>query len=185
MPAIKTSREQIIRDAIHLFKVRGYFGTSMTDVAQACGLIKGSLYHHFASKEALGLECLKYIHEYFARQVFSIAYLPDMADGEKLKRFTDEVENYFLDSEGGCLLGNLILQASGEMPEFKAEIESYFDDWEAALTAILQATFGKAQARQTAQEIIASTQGCIMMMRLYEKSATFKTMNNKVRRLLG
>jgi len=185
MPEIKTSREQIIKDAIHLFKVRGYFGTSMADVAQSCGLIKGSLYHHFRSKEELALDCLKHIHDYFSRQVFSIANLPDMSDARKLSHFTDEVESYFLKSEGGCLLGNLILQASGDMPEFKAEIESYFNDWEAALAAILQASFGKAQARQTAREIIASTQGCIMMMRLYEKSDTFKNMNRKVRRLLG
>ncbi len=185
MPIIKTSREQIIKDAIYLFKVRGYFGTSMSDVAQSCGLIKGSLYHHFGSKEALGLECLKYIHEYFALTVFSIAHLPNLSGSEKLIRFTDEVESYFLESEGGCLLGNLILQASGDMPEFKAEIESYFNDWEAALTAILIASFGKAQATQTAREIIASTQGCIMMMRLYERTATFKNMNNKVRQLLA
>lgn len=185
MPAIKTCKEQIIKDAIHLFKVRGYFGTSMSDVAKSCGLLKGSLYHHFASKEALALECMKYIHEYFALNIFSIAGLPDCSDSEKLVRFTDGVETYFLGSEGGCLLGNLIIQASGEMPEFKAEIESYFNDWEAALTAILLTSFGKAQAKRTAREIIASTQGCIMMMRLYEKSETFKNMNNKVRQLLA
>lgn len=185
MPIIKTSREQIIKDAIHLFKVHGYFDTTMSDIAQSCGLIKGSIYHYFKSKEELGIECLKYIHEYFVMNVFSIAYLPNYPDSEKLVRFTDRIEKYFLESEGGCLLGNLILQSSNDLPAFKAEIESYFSDWEAALTAILLARFGKSLAEETSREIVASTQGCIMMMRLYEKSATFKNMNNKIRRLLA
>ncbi len=185
MPIIKTSREQIIKDAIHLFKVHGYFDTTMSDIAQSCGLIKGSIYHHFKSKEELGLECLKYIHEYFALNIFSTAYLPNYTDLEKLVRFTDGIEKYFLESEGGCLLGNLILQSSNDLPAFKAEIESYFNDWEAALTAILSAGFGKSLAEETSREIVASTQGCIMMMRLYGKSATFRNMNKKVRQLLA
>lgn len=184
MPTIKTSREQIINDAIHLFKVHGYFDTTMSDIAQSCGLIKGSIYHHFKSKEELGLECLKYIHDYFSTNIFSIAYLQRCTDAEKLNQFTDAIEQYFLKSEGGCLLGNLILQSSNDMPAFKTEIESYFDDWESALSAILSGRFGKSIANETAREIVASTQGCIMMMRLYRKSATFKIMNNKVRSLL-
>jgi TetR/AcrR family transcriptional repressor of lmrAB and yxaGH operons len=185
VPIIKTSREQIIKDAIHLFKVHGYFDTTMSDIAQSCGLIKGSIYHHFGSKEELGLECLKYIHEYFSLNIFSIAYLHNFTDSEKLKRFTYSIEQYFLKSEGGCLLGNLILQSSNNMPAFRAEIESYFHDWESALTAILLAGFGKSLAEKTSREIVASTQGCIMMMRLYGKSETFKTMNNKVCQLLA
>ena len=170
---------------MHLFKVHGYFDTTMSDIAQSCGLIKGSIYHHFESKEELGLECLKYIHEYFSANIFSIAYLHHYTDAEKLKRFTDGIEQYFLKSEGGCLLGNLILQSSNNMPAFKAEIKSYFHDWETALATILLARFGKSPAEETSREIVASTQGCIMMMRLYGKSTTFKAMNNKVRRLLA
>ncbi|MEM7709547.1 MAG: TetR/AcrR family transcriptional regulator [Pseudomonadota bacterium] len=39
--------------AADLFMEKGYAGTSMAHVANAAGLRKASLYHHFASKEAL------------------------------------------------------------------------------------------------------------------------------------
>jgi len=39
--------------AVRLFTERGYDGTSMGDLAQASGLSKSSLYHHFSSREQL------------------------------------------------------------------------------------------------------------------------------------
>jgi AcrR family transcriptional regulator len=39
--------------AVQVFTERGYDGTSMGDLAQASGLSKSSLYHHFESKEHL------------------------------------------------------------------------------------------------------------------------------------
>ncbi len=69
----KTSKEEILTEAIKLFKIRGYYHTSMADIAQACGLIKGSIYHYFKSKDEIGLESLKYIHDYFQEHIYSIA----------------------------------------------------------------------------------------------------------------
>ena len=59
----KTSREEILKESISLFKIKGYSNTSMANIAEACGLIKGSIYHHFKSKDEIGLESLKYIHD--------------------------------------------------------------------------------------------------------------------------
>ena len=70
----KTSREEILKESIKLFKIRGYSNTSMANIAEACGLIKGSIYHHFKSKDEIGLESLKYIHNYFVEHIFSIAF---------------------------------------------------------------------------------------------------------------
>lgn len=43
-------REQILLHAARLFAQHGYPGTSMNEVAQACGLSKPSLYHYFRDK---------------------------------------------------------------------------------------------------------------------------------------
>ena len=49
-----TSRRQIlINEAARLFGVKGYENTSMRDIAAAIGILPGSLYHHFESKEEL------------------------------------------------------------------------------------------------------------------------------------
>ncbi len=54
----KTSRAEIIAAARDLIRDKGYAGTSMKDVAEQVGLLKGSLYSHFASKEELVPEVL-------------------------------------------------------------------------------------------------------------------------------
>lgn len=49
----KTSRAEIVAAARDLMRDKVYAGTSMKDVAEQVGLLKGSLYSHFASKEEL------------------------------------------------------------------------------------------------------------------------------------
>jgi AcrR family transcriptional regulator len=43
----------ILEAAARLFAVRGYSATSMRDIAEACAMLPGSLYYHFAAKEDL------------------------------------------------------------------------------------------------------------------------------------
>lgn len=52
-PGFDLQREQILRSAAALFARRGYAGTSMNDVAEACGVSKAALYHYVRDKEAL------------------------------------------------------------------------------------------------------------------------------------
>jgi AcrR family transcriptional regulator len=46
-------KETLIAVAIDLFFEKGYFATSMSDIAKGCGIQKASIYHHFAGKEDL------------------------------------------------------------------------------------------------------------------------------------
>jgi AcrR family transcriptional regulator len=46
-------RQDIIDQAAQLFGARGYGRTSMRDIAAAVGILPGSVYYHFTSKEAL------------------------------------------------------------------------------------------------------------------------------------
>jgi len=46
-------REQLMATAAQLFAARGYEATSMRDIAQAVGMLPGSVYYHFPSKEEL------------------------------------------------------------------------------------------------------------------------------------
>lgn len=43
----------ILDAAVHLFSVYGYNGVSMRRIAEAAGVSKANIYHHFESKEAL------------------------------------------------------------------------------------------------------------------------------------
>ncbi len=185
MPIIKTDRESIIKKSVHLFKVHGYYSTTMANIGEACGLIKGSIYHHFKSKEDLALECLQYIHEVFKKDIFSIAYRKNVAPLVRLKLFTKAVEKYFSNSDGGCLLGNFALEISNNIPSLKNEIIDYFNHWKEALYEILKTEFGDKEAKKKATQIIASTQGSIMLMRLYGSPEPFKNQNREILKLLS
>jgi AcrR family transcriptional regulator len=51
-------RQQIIRSTVGLFLERGYHATTMQDIAEEVGILKGSLYHHIRSKEEVLVEML-------------------------------------------------------------------------------------------------------------------------------
>lgn len=46
-------RELVLAAAAKLFVEKGFGGTSMRDIAKATGMLPGSLYYHFPSKDAL------------------------------------------------------------------------------------------------------------------------------------
>ncbi len=54
-----TPREAIIDVAVRLFGEKGYNATTMRDIAQAVGILPGSLYAHIDSKETLLIEIVE------------------------------------------------------------------------------------------------------------------------------
>ena len=53
------NQEEILSAAIPLFSASGYAGVSMRDIARACHLNVGSLYHHFRDKQHLHLAAIQ------------------------------------------------------------------------------------------------------------------------------
>lgn len=180
----KTSREEILKHSIKLFKIKGYYNTSMSDIAKACGLLKGSIYHHFKSKNDIGLESLKYIHKYFKDEIYSIANSNTLDTLKKIKLLVKKTDNYFLNSKGGCLLGNLALEVSWTDLEFKNEIKNYFLNWEKALYTIYKEKYNDEEALEFAEEFVALIQGEIMMMNLHNNKDRYLKVGEKMIKLL-
>jgi AcrR family transcriptional regulator len=55
-PGYDTQRDEILARAAELFARRGYPGTSMNEVAEACGMSKAALYHYVRDKDQLLVE---------------------------------------------------------------------------------------------------------------------------------
>lgn len=164
----KISKENIIKKAINLFKQKGYCNTSMSNIANECGLLKGSLYHHFKSKEEIAIVALEQLNKYFYDEIFSIAYENAILPRKRLEIMTKKTDDYFLNSVGGCLFGNLASEVSKQNQAFKDEIIHYFSNWSDALVFVLKNFMDEIQARIIAKSYITSLQGEILMINLYE-----------------
>ena len=57
--ATATRRDQLLAIAAGLFAEKGFKNTTVRDIADASGILSGSLYHHFDSKESMVDEILQ------------------------------------------------------------------------------------------------------------------------------
>jgi TetR/AcrR family transcriptional repressor of nem operon len=160
----KADRDTVIDSALRLFREHGYHATSMADISEACGLLKGSIYHYFPGKKELAVAALDRVIEEGRERLFRPAANDNLPAEARLRRLADAVEGYFIGREGGCLMGNLALEVGDEIPEFAERIRRYFAEWADALTLLLEERYGRARARELAEDMIARAQGAIMLM---------------------
>lgn len=52
-------RERILHAAARLFRQHGYQGTTVRDIGEAVGILSGSLFYHFRSKDEILLEIMR------------------------------------------------------------------------------------------------------------------------------
>src|SRR5437764_8236716 len=61
-------RAELLEVAAEMFADRGFRATTVRDIADAAGILSGSLYHHFDSKESMVDEILRnFLDELFGR----------------------------------------------------------------------------------------------------------------------
>src|SRR3984957_5980529 len=57
-PGRSERRADVMQTAAELFAQKGFRATTVREIADAAGILSGSLYHHFDSKESIGDEIL-------------------------------------------------------------------------------------------------------------------------------
>ena len=58
--APQTARERLLESGLALVRRQGFAATSLDQLCRHAGVTKGAFFHHFASKEALGVALAKY-----------------------------------------------------------------------------------------------------------------------------
>lgn len=185
MAVKKTDKDKVIDAALMLFRVNGYHHTSMQDISQACGLLKGSIYHYFPGKKELAVAALERVIEDAREKLFAPLMNGDASVEVRLRHLGDAVERYFIGREGGCLMGNLALEVGEQVPEFMDCIRRYFAEWAIALTRLLEGKYGRERAAQLAEDAIARVQGAIMMMGVNKDEKILRRASRDVVELLA
>lgn len=163
----KTDDETVVSVATALLRRKGYRGTTMSEVGRACGLLKGSLYNHFASKEDMAIAAMRRVSRYFQEHIFSIVSLPNLIPAQKLSQLSVTTLEYFESVEGGCLLGNLALEAMDSGPDFQPLIAQFFQNWILAYTDIYaSAGYSSEDSFRKGQDAVARIQGALLLQKV-------------------
>ncbi|EDZ61552.1 transcriptional regulator, TetR family [Sulfurimonas gotlandica GD1] len=84
-------KEQIMQSALELFSVKGFYNTTIPDIANALKMSVGNMYNYFKSKDILAKEIIKYISVYLGGKLKEINEL-DISTEEKTRKI---IEVYF------------------------------------------------------------------------------------------
>jgi AcrR family transcriptional regulator len=137
MPKQKITRDELVAKTAKVFRKKGYYNTTMNDIGTICGLLKGSIYHYFQSKEELMLEVLKTSYMEASRQVYPIAYGKNAPRQQRVSMMLNIAESGLFGNESesvGCLFGGLEIGA--HIPELNEVIKNHFNAYMEAFESI-------------------------------------------------
>ena len=91
----ETKKQEIMKTALKLFAKKGFYNTTIADIAKEMGMSVGNMYNYFHSKESLAKELLMYISKVFGDEIRKINE-SNLTTKEKIKKI---VELYFTMAE--------------------------------------------------------------------------------------
>jgi TetR/AcrR family transcriptional regulator, transcriptional repressor for nem operon len=180
MPIQKVDRKAILKSTLTVFKEKGYHKTSMADLADACGLMKGSIYHYFPSKQSLMEEILLTLKAHYTEKVFLTAF-----DSERspVRRFQDLAlmsEEIFMEEKGGCFMVSIGLETIHVVDEFTKIIRDFFAEWIKTMQHLYASYLSEKEAKVQAELTVAEVEGSVMLMQIMDDKQYLKRTNKKL-----
>lgn len=127
---------EILRVAAEVLSEKGYYNTSLEEIAERLDLAKASLYHYFESKEALLTASLGAVADEAIRRLTAIAEAPGTAP-ERLRRLI--IEQLHMITVEYPELSRLFIAHL----EWPAEMREKITDWHARHDAIFRAVIAE------------------------------------------
>jgi len=134
--------DKIKKSALQLFAQRGYYGTSLNDVANMVGIKKPSLYAHFKNKDELYKTIIIELVDVFTKKItmtYQDAY--HQSTREQLLGMVISMVDFWKDEELGLLYKRSMLFPEEQFQELTRE---QFRQSEAHTTEILNRIFVEA-----------------------------------------
>ncbi len=158
------TREHIVAIGADLIWRGGYSRTSVDDIIRSADVSKGTFYHHFSSKEVLGLAVVDTWTEYFGAHI-SANLSDDNSAEENLHAILDAMvsaqeENGYL----GCPLGRLALEMGDVSETLRRRLQQGFDGLSGLFSDyLMQAGFSESEATEQGRYLLATLEGALML----------------------
>ena len=186
------TREKILQAAAAEIHRQGFQAASITHILASTGLTKGALYHHFPSKQALGLAVVdEVIHTGLeGRLLTPLREADDPLDtllAYMDSRIRDMTDDAF---ELGCPLNNLVQEMSPVDDEFKTHLDHILQAWQAVIEQALIKGQAQNRIRQdvdceaAALFIVSAWEGCWGMAKNRQSAQTFRTCMAQLRQFV-
>ena len=185
------TRQFIIGKTAPVFNTKGYNGTSLSDLTEATGLTKGSLYGNFENKEEIAIAVFHYSMEW-VREAARLKMDKVRSSKEKLLALLDFYSEYVFRSPipGGCPLMNNAVEADDHHSFMKKAVATEIKRTIDSIAALL--TRGKKEGdfkssineKEIANVLFCSIEGAIIVSRVSSSDAAMKSVANFNRNLL-
>jgi TetR/AcrR family transcriptional repressor of nem operon len=183
--------DEALDRAMALFWRRGFGPTSMQDLAQATGVLRGSLYHAYGDKQALFLRVFARYRERFLGIVAEAmaAATPEQA----LRQYLGFSINTITDSGGdvssrGCLSTKTATDETAMHEEIRLALRGLLDGIRALLEQRLSRPDALArlalEPAAAATLIVTMTRGMVVMERVYSDRAQLQAVADDLLRVL-
>lgn len=191
MSKAEKTRQFIVEKTAPLFNIKGYAGTSLSDMTEATGLTKGSIYGNFSNKDEVAMACLehnlKQVHAIIRQEMDKQASI-----SEKLKVYVEVYSNFskFPFPEGGCPILNTATEADDTHPQLKRIAADAVNSWKTNIIRLIEQGIeagefnAKVNPEQTALTIIAMLEGSIMITKLTGKLNYRKAVMQSVEKII-
>lgn len=177
-----SNRELLLSQGLRVVAEHGFNNASVRDIVAAAGVPQGSFTHHFASKEAFGIELLD---RYFLKTKTSIVetLLNDARRPlERLNSYLENIKEHLNSDEmrNGCLFGNFIAEGSVQSEPIRARLKEIFAEVRSSFAYCLHAAVdgGDVPANLDCEEvagyIVSSLQGAILIAKAERNPKPFE-----------
>jgi len=176
------TRETILDAAFQEVHRHGFQAASLSNILAKTGLTKGALYHHFPTKDDLGLAVIdEVVREGLDAMLFaplreSATPFDTLLDIVRRKAQRADLENVSL----GCPLNNLMQEMSPLNATFKKRLNAVLATWQAAVADALtraqkQGTVRReVDCRAAALFIVSSWEGCVGVAKAMQSVKDFR-----------
>ncbi len=130
MSKAEKTKAFIIEKSAPVFNRKGYGATSLSDIMEATGLTKGSIYGNFENKDEVAVKVYKYNITTLKRRLYEAMDNKATAE-EKLLAFVDFYKNNWenIFERGGCPILNAATEADDNCDFLKKHVQVSITGW--------------------------------------------------------